>query len=138
MRSSTMIKENMFITNYITTVHIITVKKHTKGGWYKQITAKEGMINRSLDRWYNYWNEKKHNEYDAQIKFESWTNADERMHKSQREPYLEDSRELADELYPTLIKVYHSSLWEFFDYIGYDHKDKKVGNTDSLIHIIKK
>lgn len=138
MRSSTMIKENMSITDYSTTVHIITVKKHAQGGWYKQIAAKEGMINRSLERWYNYWNEKKNEKYDSQIKFESWTNADERMHERQRQRYIDDSKELAEELCPKLIKVHHSSLWAFFDYIGYDHKDKRVVNIDSLIHIIKK
>ena len=81
---------------------------------------------------------KKHEEYDSQIKFESWTNADERIHSRERERYLEDSKEKADELCPQLIKVHHSSLWAFFDYIGYDHKDKRVGNIDSLIHIIKR
>lgn len=127
-----MISECNSLHCFQTTIHIIKVKNHVDGGWYRQITSKEGMLNRSMDRWYDHWNEKFGDTHNSEIKHQRWTDSDERI----RDKMAKSSNN--KEVYPELIKIHHDSVWDFFKSINYNHKDKRVSNIDSLIHIEKK
>ena len=138
MKRTYMIKE--FIKNedsneYV--VHIInTEDNYPKGGWYRQITALEGMIERASKRWFDFWNGKEN--YKSFVRFSRWNKTEEKIYLKQRESYIKlFNKEETDKLFPELNKINHNSVWDFFEYIDYDHKNKKVSNMDKLI-IIKK
>lgn len=134
MKRTYMIKE--FIKNedsneYV--VHIInTEDNNPNGGWYRQITALEGMVERSSKRWFDFWNGRKN--YKSFVRFDRWNKTEEKIYLEQREKYIKlFNKEETDKLFPELNKINHNSVWDFFEYIDYDHKNKKVSNIDKLI-----
>lgn len=135
MRSTIMIKEHLSMHDARFTVHIINVEDHPKGGWYVQIGSIEAMVERSSKRWYHYWHEKKYATHKTQVKFDRWRIGDENIYNATKERIAKLDSELANELYPEIIKVNHCSVWDFLNSIKYDYKDKKVASIDSLIHI---
>lgn len=103
--------------------HIKIADGDKRGGWYRQVLAMEGLHNRGLNRWYHHWYIKHHKEYpDSSVRFRRYDGVEERMLQ-----HLGVEREKP-------LEVHHDSIWDFMDYIGYDHKDKKVSNTDK--HLI--
>lgn len=137
MQRVSMVKEYTSILCDDFKVHVINFQDGNKrGGWYRQTRAKEAMIERSLDRWYEYWNKKKSKTHNSTIRFERWTNADDSIYIKARERMAKrEGVEVALENYPIYEVIEHDSVWDFFDYIGYGHKNKKVSNIDSLLII---
>tara|TARA_Y100000588_G_scaffold71880_4_gene74023 strand:- start:19081 stop:19506 length:426 start_codon:yes stop_codon:yes gene_type:complete len=137
MQRVSMVKEYTSILGDTFKVHVITVKNGNKrGGSYRQIRAKEGMIERSHDRWFDHWYQKKLTTHHSLTRFDRWTNADDSIYIKARERMAKrEGVEVALENYPTYEVVEHDSVWDFFDHIGYDHKNKKVSNIDSLLII---
>lgn len=138
MKRTYMIKE--FIKNddsneYL--IHIInTEDNNPKGGWYRQITALESVIEKSSKRWFYFWNGKVN--YKSFVRFDRWNKTEENLYLKQRENYLKLlNREETDKIFPELNKINHNSAWDFFEYINYDYKNKKNSNIDKLIFIKK-
>ena len=137
MARPTMVQEKLNPNSCKIRIHLINARNgNSRGGWYRQIGAKEGMIERSLERWYDHWHEKKYKTHETSVRFQRWNDSEARIYESSRQRYIETrGLEIADELYPEYETIEHDSVWDFFDYIGYDYKNKKVGNTDTLIFI---
>ena len=138
MKRTYMIKE--FIKNddsngYL--IHIINAEDNNpKGGWYRQITALESVIEKSSKRWFDFWNRKVN--YKSFVRFDRWNKTEENLYLKQRENYLKLlNRKETDKLFPELNKINHHSAWDFFEYINYDYKNKKISNIDKLIFIKK-
>jgi hypothetical protein len=138
MRSTIMIKENTSMDFFNSTVHTIELDDNANGGWYKQITSIEAMIDRSSNRWFYHWHKKHNQTHQSKLRFNRWRNDDEELYLIQRKNLSNTSLELSLKLFPEQNKIHHNSVWNFFHYIKYDHKDKKVRNIDSLIHISDK
>ena len=136
-----MIKENLSLDNSNSIIHVITVGDNPSGGWYRQVGASEGMIERSAKRWFNHWHNKKFNTHDSQIRFDRWRKNDEQYYLNRRTEFLANKTDINNEMikfYPKLIKKHHDSVWDFFNSINYCHKDKTTKNTDTLILIREK
>lgn len=104
-------------------IHVINVDDNPRGGWYRQIGAAEGMINRSLNRWCNHWL------YCPRPNGKPVRNGVLRFGRTD----MLDGRWCGEEI--TIPEVHHDSVWDFFDSIGYNHKDKRVSNTDAKLII---
>lgn len=140
MKSLYMIKQNTLkedVEEQI--IHCINVDETPMGGWYRQIGVLEGMVGRSLKRWYNFWYLNKSKRYETRVKFEKFSEQDEDIN-SKLKVNIEKKYglKLANKMFPKLKKVNHESAYAFFDYIGYDYKNKKISNTDSIILIKEK
>ena len=136
MKSVVMIKETLCIGDPKFIIHVINVDDNVRGGWYRQKTSKEGMIERSIHRWHDFWHTKKYKSYKSQIRFSRWHDDDAEAHFNVRKRYIRlfgDAK--AFQLYPEIVSVDHDSVWDFYDSINYDHRNKKVANTDTLILI---
>lgn len=137
MQRVSMVREYTSILGDTFKVHIITAEDGNKrGGWYRQTRAKEAMIERSHDRWFDHWYQNKRKTHHSTTRFDRWTTADESIYIKARERMArQEGVEIAIENYPTYEVVEHDSVWDFFDHIEYDHKNKKVSNIDSLLII---
>ncbi len=149
MDRPTMVKETLFdesgnMTGYL--IHKINSRDgDPRGGWYRQIGAKEGLIERTLKRWYYHWNHKKHHEYNSSVKYSRFFEPDIKIHNASRERFMKllegrdgVTQEQIDKLCPELQFMEHDSVWTFFDLIGYNHKDKRVSYTDQFINKVKR
>lgn len=139
MKSTSMIKQIMNENGSSIVIHLINKEENERGGWYKQVTAQEAMIERLSKRWSNHWYDKKYKTHKTRVKFNRWQDHDEDVHLEQKKrcaKYM--GVEDLEKMYPTLVKINHDSVWDFFDYIGYDYKNKKVSNIDTLIFISEK
>lgn len=93
-------------------LHKVKLPDDIVGGWYWQICSGETFLSRVLHRWHNkYTKGKAKNTLIAFKKYDPEFNS-----------YYDD-----------LETIEHNNLWEFYEYIGYDHKDKKVANIDKFI-----
>jgi hypothetical protein len=140
MKRTVMIKENTEISGSGITIHIIEMKDdNPRGGSYRQLSASEGMIERSGIRWYNHWYIKNGKTHLSKVKYDRWRNNDEELRLEQHKRY-EELMGVDNALihFPKIKKLSHHSVWDFFDYIGYSYKDKKTSNTDTLIMIKEK
>lgn len=140
MKRPTMVREQLSHDSCRIRIHSINARNgDPRGGWYRQIGAKEGMIERSLERWHDHWHQKKYETHKTRIIFDRWSGAESRIYESTRQRYIETKGlDVANEFYPEYETIEHDSVWDFFDYIGYNYKDKKVSNTDTLIFIKEK
>ena len=134
MKSTYMIKE--FSSNDLQfVIHIINFSDEHKKGWYTQVSAAEGMIERASKRWFYHWN-KKSDKFKTSVKFDRWQSSDEKKYLKMQSDSIKNYGKIEGlSIYPKFTKINHESIWDFFDYINYDHKNKKVSNTDTLIHI---
>lgn len=148
MQRETMVKESLFdesgdLTGYM--VHKINSRDgDPRGGWYRQIGAKEGLVERTLKRWYYHWHHKKSSEYNSSVKYSRFFQSDMKSHAGTRARYMklldthDVTKEEIDKLCPELQFMEHDSVWAFFDHIGYNHKDKRVSYTDKFINKVKR
>lgn len=110
------------------TVHHIKISDgEPRGGWYRQVTALSGMLHRSLNRWCEHW-------YHSPKRYEVYRS----LTRFDRYSVMDAHRESEEASYREIKDIHHESLWAFFDFIGYDHKDKRVSNTDKHLILIKK
>ncbi|QAY01377.1 hypothetical protein ZPAH1_orf00363 [Aeromonas phage ZPAH1] len=96
---------------------------HPKGGWYRQLTSIESFVNRILDRWNDHFYSKgliKTGVFDRHDRCEALDN--EKMNSViGKENYYRDQ------------EIYFDSVWDFYDHIGYNHKDRSMKTLDNLI-----
>lgn len=119
------------------TIHIIQLPEESAGGSYRQIGILEGFVTRVLERWYNFWRMK--STHNSQCKYTRHHSNDEKDRDIQRKNMAErHNQEFADKLFPQYEKIEHDDAYAFFNYIGYDYKNKKVSNTDKFIFIQEK
>jgi hypothetical protein len=93
-----------------------------EGGWYRQLTSIEAFVNRLLDRWHNkFYLKCKHK--NVEIRFRRW------------EPDTLHTISFYKSLGCTVLheKVYHNSVWDFYRYIGFDHKNKTMKHLDQFL-----
>lgn len=140
MKRDTMVREMIQDGSHDFRVHLIHISEdHKKGGFYRQTRALSGMIDRSLDRWCDYWNKCKSEDFNTMVIFDRWTKANSNVLAYSRNKHIEkEGLDSANIYYPEYETIEHESVWDFFYYIGYDYKNKKVSNTDTLIHIEKR
>lgn len=111
------------------TIHTIKVPdEHPRGGWYRQMTSFSGFHHRALNRWHDYWREKYYDTHpNARIRFHDWDEVSEGI--------WEDARKANNIEWPEPIEITHESMWDFYDYIGYNHKNKSVKQIDEILII---
>lgn len=136
-RNIVFIKENLSCSCQNFIIHEIHVNDHSKGGWYRQILAKEGMIDRSLNRWFSYW---LNSPVDSDVRFTRWSLREERIYLKERDCFISNcqknnSMKKINEFYPEIERKTHSSVWDFFESFGYDHTNKKRKNIDEFLII---
>lgn len=109
------------------TIHIINVpEKHRRGGWYRQMLSFSGFKDRAINRWYHFWREKHYEDQPhARVRFHDYDEVSERIWKEAREAYGIER--------PEPIEINHESMWDFYDYIGYNHKNKSVKQIDEVL-----
>ena len=108
----------------VMTVYRILMDESHKGGWYRQITIMETFVENIMDRWYNNYHLKRKGHRcpisradDLDIKH--WLQANE---------YLGGSEKQCEVIYKD-----YQSVYEFFDAIGFDYKNKSVKQLDKII-----
>ncbi len=139
MKSKLLIKERLEIKGLAFKVHSINADDNKEGGWSRQVQIYSGLLGRSLTRWATFWNEKKIKTHKSKLRFDRWHKDDEELHfKQQRRMIADYGESLAKITYPDFETIEHDSIYDFLEYIGYDYKNKKVSNTDTLIMIEKK
>lgn len=132
-------KRELLIQEYILhgfsmKVHVIRVNEEQRGGCYQQITSLEGLINRTSERWYNFYYLARYKEFKSQVRFNRIHKYDLKSHTAQYSRMAEKvGKEEANEMFPLPEYVFHDSVWSFFESIGYDHRNKKVSHTDEFI-----
>lgn len=102
--------------------HINISDKDRRGGWYRQLTSIETLVSKIGKRWYNNFylkskDKRVFNRYDWEDG-QSWL----RINK-----YLEETDKY------NIVNRYFDSVWDFYEYIGYDYKNKSVKQLDNLI-----
>lgn len=106
-------------------IHLITMEDHKLGGWYRQVSSAEAFTQRIVKRWFHHWNKKKN--YFSRVKFGRWDN-------SETEMYNEVSKAFPNGR-PDLKFVKWNSIWDFYDSINYNHKNRSVKEIDKFIII---
>lgn len=96
-----------------------------RGGWYRQLTSLESFVDRLSERW--YYSFQKKNKYNYQPTIQR------------------DAVEYTDLYYegnPIWVwnktEKYWNSVWDFYDHLGYNHKDKSVKQLDKFILKLEK
>lgn len=109
------------VTDTIMYVYLINISDgHANGGWYRQLTSIYAFSENILNRWYNKFLNTgitifgRCDEMDVDV----WT----RINK-----YLDEQ-----EKYTVEYKSF-DSVWDFYNYIGYDYKNKSKKQLDNLI-----
>lgn len=93
--------------------HVIHVPENVRGGKYQQLLSIDAFHGRILYYWYNtYRNKHKH----SRLRFSR----------------NRDTRFL--EFLTLLHTIEHDSVWLFFDYIHYDHKNKSKSHYKEFIN----
>lgn len=134
-RNIIFVKEHLSFSCLKFIIHEIHVKDHPKGGWYRQILAKEGMIDRSLDRWFSHW---QNLPIESNVRFTRWSTKEERIYLKERDSFVENCKknnriDNINEFYPEIERRTHSSVWDFFESFGYDYQNKKRKNIDEFL-----
>ena len=139
MKTITQVKENK-LNSVEFVIHKITKDDNEKkGGWYRQTLALSGLLSRTLKRWNEYWYKKKYQTYDSRVKFSSYNEEDEELRSFQKERMSKEiGTEESNKMFPEPTIIHHESVWDFFQYIEYDYKNKLISNTDTQILIKKK
>lgn len=94
------------------TIFVYTITKSDgdkRGGWYTQTSSISSFCERLLNR----WDDKHKNSVDSIL--------------------LLDSIRGIDDLYDEVVRLEFNSVWDFYDFIGYNHKDKTLKTLDNLI-----
>jgi hypothetical protein len=138
MYSITMIRQRRVSLDGNDTIHVIKLSDSIKGGWYQQVSAKVGMLDRMSKRLYLYWHTKKIKEYYSFPKFSTWSENDEKLYLIQKDNLANLFPDATNKIIADHFVKQHESIWDFFDYINYDHSNKKVSNTDTLIFAQKR
>ncbi len=102
--------------------HISISDKDERGGWYRQLTSIEALVSKIGKRWYNkFYLKSKDKRVVSRYDWEDgqgWL----RINK-----YLEETNKY------NIINRYFGSVWDFYEYVGYDYKNKSVKQLDNLI-----
>ena len=111
------------ITNKHMTVYRIHMNNgNSKGGWYRQITSMEAFVENIGTRWYN-------NFYLKSID----TRVISRCDHLDKEGWLRINNYIEGcDKYTISYKAF-DSVWDFYGYINYNHKNKSKKQLDNLI-----
>lgn len=141
METITQIKERTNLKDSEFVIHDITMNDNEpKGGWHCQASSIDAMISRSSKRWNRFWyTQAKYKTHNTMLKFRHWHEEDQNSYDHMRKYYEnKGDHELALKMYPDFKVIKHNCVWDFFDAIGYNYKDKSIKHIDSLIHIEKR
>lgn len=119
------------------TIHRININyssKDKRGGWYRQVSAMDGFHGRLNKRFSKYWYTAKRYHMKPQVKY---MRADHMTIESLKMfcntvNSSPTSRRTRDYI-PTIKWVSWGSIWDFFDHIGYDHKNISVKELDKFV-----
>ncbi|ADQ53198.1 hypothetical protein 65p190 [Aeromonas phage 65] len=103
--------------------HIRIADGHPKGGWYVQLTSIESLVGRMLNRWYDH----------HYLKGKTQTGVFGRYDRSEYHDNERLNISIGEENYYRNQEISFDSVWDFYDYIGYNHKDKTMKTLDKLI-----
>lgn len=95
--------------------------ENKKGGWYVQLISISAFEHKILNRW-----------YDKQRKFGNIT-VFGKADKEDVEGWLRINKFLDDEEKYNVVDRFFDSVWDFYEYIGYNYKNKSVKQLDNLI-----
>lgn len=104
-------------------VYNITIEDgNPKGGWYRQLTSIESLVENIGKRWYNEF-------YLKRKDFRVISRCD----KYDEEGWLLINNYLDNKERYTIEHKHFNSVWDFYSHIGYDYKDKSKKQLDNLI-----
>lgn len=108
-------------------VHTINIDDmEIRGGWYRQLTSIEAFTDRLLDRWYCSYHCKSKKGFRAT--FQKYNESDHRdLYIDGKPVYVYTRRH-----------VKWNSVWDFYNHIGYNHKDRSVKQLDKYILKLEK
>ena len=109
------------VSDKVMTVYNITIKDgNLKGGWYRQLTSIESFVENILNRWYDKFRNTEHTVFG-------------RCDKEDEEGWLRINSHLDEHEQYSIENKHFESVWDFYEYIGYDYKNKSKGQLDNLI-----
>jgi hypothetical protein len=118
------------------TMHRINIdyhKKDKRGGWYRQVGSMDGFINRLTKRFSDYWYTKEHYHLEPHVRYNRADHMDIESLKIFCNTMNKSAKKRTRNYYPTIRWMNWATIWDFFDYIGYDHKNKSVKEIDKFI-----
>ena len=118
------------------TMHRINIdyhKKDKRGGWYRQVGAMEGFHSRLTKRFSNHWYTKKRYHNGPYSLYSRADSMDIEGLKIFCNTMNKHGKKRTRDYYSTIRWVNWATIWDFFDYIGYDHKNKSVKEIDKFI-----
>lgn len=117
-------------------IHVIKISDScARGGWYRQIMSIEAMKSRLASRLFDFWNTKRQMRMSkCMVRFQRVDDTTE-MVNVQTKKHLGShlTEEQLNELFPVPREIHHDSVWDFFEHIGYDYKNRKVAQLDAMI-----
>ena len=111
------------VSDKIMTIYNITIKDgNPKGGWYRQLTSIESFVENIGKRWYDKF-------YLNQNDFRIISRCD----KGDVDGGLLINSYLDEQEHCSIEHKHFESVWDFYDHIGYDYKNKSKRQLDNLI-----
>lgn len=111
------------VSGKVMTVYNITIKDGApRGGWYRQITSMESFVENIGKHWYHKFYLKKRD-------FRVISRCD----RYDEEGWLRINSYLDEQEQYSIQHKHFESVWDFYDYIGYDYKNKSKRQLDNLI-----
>lgn len=111
------------VSDKVMTIYNITIKDgNQKGGWYRQLTSIESFVENIGKHWYNKFYLKKKD-------FRTISRCD----KGDMGGWLLINSYLDEQEHYSIEHKYFESVWDFYNYIGYDYKNKSKRQLDNLI-----
>lgn len=112
------------VSDKVMTIYNITIKDgNQKGGWYHQLTSMKSFVENIGKHWYNKFYLKKKKD------FRNISRCD----KGDMDGWLLINSYLDEQEHYSIEHKYFESVWDFYNYVGYDYKNKSKRQLDSLI-----
>lgn len=109
------------VSGKVMTVYNITIKDgNPQGGWYRQLTSIESLVENILNRWYDKFRNTEHTVFG-------------RCDKGDADGWLRINSYLDEQEQYSIQNKSFNSVWDFYNYIGYNYKNKSKKQLDNLI-----
>lgn len=141
-------KKSVFITTYLiqersvgdppenTTIHRINVdcdKKDPRGGWYRQVSSLNSFHSRLNKRFSKHWYTKERIHLKPQIKYGRADCMTVESLKIFCRGINKYGKKSDIDIYPKVRWKNWATIWDFYDHIGFDYKNKSVKELDKMV-----
>ena len=108
-------------TKHVIKHHIDLENGNPRGNWYRQSVSVQSFMRKILDRWY----EKHLKGFKGQVGFGLYGKDEELNWLNVCKKYNIEP--------PKYENFYHNSVWDFYDFIKYDYKNRSVKQLDKFM-----